>query len=542
MISLRNVTVTYDGALAPALRDVSITVDEGELVLVVGPTGGGKSTLLAAVSGLVPHFTGGTLAGEVRVAGRSTRTHRPRDLADLVASVRQNPASSFVTDMVEDELAYGMETLGVAPSAMRRRVEEILDLLGLAQLRRAPLRALSGGEQQRVAIGAAMASGARVLVLDEPTSALDPVAAEDVLSTVSRLVHDLGMTVLLAEHRLERVVHHADGVVLVSGGTASAVLEPATAMYRSAVVPPVIDLGRAMGWSPLPLSVRAARRAAGALRADLAAIPAPAPAVLNGPIRASVDRVTVQRGAVIALRDSSLSLRAGTVTAVMGRNGSGKSTLLHTLAGQHRPHRGTARLMDADPARLRPGELVARLGFVPQNPLDLLYGETVAQECADADRDNELPAGTTRALLDRILGGVPGPTHPRDLSAGQQLALALAVVLAPAPPVLLLDEPTRGLDYRAKAALVELVRQHRGAGTAVAVATHDVELAAELADEVVLLADGEIVATERARAFLAGSPAFSPQVARVVYPVPFLTASEVVSARTRSTSGQVTHV
>ena len=541
MISLRSVTVTYDGALGPALRDATVTVAEGELVLVVGPTGGGKSTLLATVSGLVPHFTGGTLAGEVRVAGRSTRTHRPRDLADVVASVRQNPAASFVTDMVEDELAYGMETLGVAPSAMRRRVEEILDLLGLAQLRRAPLRALSGGEQQRVAIGAAMASGARVLVLDEPTSALDPVAAEDVLSTVSRLVHDLGMTVLLAEHRLERVVHHADGVVLVAEGTATEVLDPATAMSRSTVVPPVIELGRAMGWQPLPLSVRAARRSAGQLRADLAAIPAPASAALDGPILAAVDRVTVRRGEVTALRDSSVVLRAGTVTAVMGRNGSGKSTLLHTLAGQHRPHRGTARLMDADPARLRPADLVARLGFVPQDPLDLLYGETVAQECADADRDSDLPPGTTWTLLERIVVGIPEQTHPRDLSAGQQLALALAVVLAPAPPVLLLDEPTRGLDYRAKAALVDLVRRHRATGTAIAVATHDVELAAELADEVVLLADGEIVATERARAFLAGSPAFSPQVARVVYPVQLLTTSEVVSASQLATSGQVAH-
>ena len=537
MIALHGVGVHYADSPRPALREVDLSVGEGELVLVIGATGSGKSTLLGTLNGLVPHFSGGTLTGTVTVGGRDTRTHRPRDLADLVGTVRQSPAGSFVTDVVEDELAFGMETLGVPPAAMRRRVEETLDLLGLAGLRRAPLRTLSGGEQQRVAIGAALASGARVLVMDEPTSALDPVAAEDVLSTLSRLVHDLGLTVVLAEHRLERVVHHADGIVLVTDGTVSPVLDPAVAMALSPVAPPVIELGRALRWEPLPLSVRAARRAAAPLRAGWAAYQAPTPRTAGEPA-ARATKVGVDRGPVEALREVTLTIASSLVTAVMGRNGSGKSTLLHTLAGQHRATRGQVRLGAVDPATLAPEDLVHLVGLVPQNPLDILYADSVARECRESDTEHAAPAGTTRSLLDEILPGVPDRAHPRDLSEGQQLALALAVVLVGRPPIVLLDEPTRGLDYSAKHALVTTLQRLRDSGCAVVVATHDVELAAEVADRVILLGDGEVVADEAARELLAGSPAFSPQVARVAHPAPLLTVREAVAV---SATGAVSH-
>ena len=230
--------------------------------------GSGKTTLLRCVNGLVPHFSGGTLRGTVTVDGRSTREHRPRDLADVVGFVGQNPLASFVTERVEDELAYTMENLGVAPEAMRRRVEDTLDLLGLQDLRDRPLRALSGGQQQRVAIGAVLTASPRVLVLDEPTSALDPAAAEEVLNALARLVHDLGLTVVMAEHRLERVLPFADRLVLVpGGGRPLEVGPPETVMRGAPVAPPLIELGRSVGWDPLPLTVRDARRLAPDLRA-----------------------------------------------------------------------------------------------------------------------------------------------------------------------------------------------------------------------------------------------------------------------------------
>src|SRR5699024_11347857 len=181
MIEIENLSVGYD---APVLDRLSATIDEGELCLVIGPTGSGKSTLLGAISARVPHLTGGRVAGRVRIDGRDTRTHRPRDLADLVGVVGQDPAATFTTDVVEDELAFTMAQLGVPAPLMRRRLEDVLDLLDLADLRRRPLATLSGGQAQRVAIGAVLTAQPRVLVLDEPTSALDPAAAEDVLAAL----------------------------------------------------------------------------------------------------------------------------------------------------------------------------------------------------------------------------------------------------------------------------------------------------------------------------------------------------------------------
>ena len=535
MIELRGVGVTYAGASRPSLRDVDLRIEEGELVLIVGPTGSGKSTLLRTLNGLVPHFSGGTLTGSVVVGGRDTRAHRPRDLADLVGFVVQDPTSAFVTDTVEDEIAYGMETLGVEPTAMRRRLEETLDIMGLAELRDRGLRELSGGQQQRVSIAAVLAAGPRVLVLDEPTSALDPVAAEEVLSALHRLVHDLGYTVVLAEHRLERVVQHADRIVLVRDGVVSAPLDPAEAMALSPVHPPIVELGRRMGWSPLPLTIRDARRRAGSLRARLAALdgtPAASAPVKDAASRSlvSVNRLVVRRGTVEALSKVTLGVSAGSVTAVMGRNGAGKSTLLAAMAGQLAATSGEVSVAGSSPRRLAPHDRVRVVGLVPQDSNLLLYADSVAAECRAADRDFAAADGTTRALLARIAGEVDGDQHPRDLSEGQRLALALAIILAGRPQVVLLDEPTRGLDYPAKRRLVGILRDLAAEGHAVIVATHDVELVAEVAQRVIVLAEGEVVVDGPIHEVLTGSPAFAPQVAKILHPLPLLTVDDVSAA------------
>ncbi|MDX3764319.1 MULTISPECIES: ABC transporter ATP-binding protein [Streptomyces] len=561
MIRFEQVSVQYEGAARPTLSGVDLTVPEGELVLLVGPSGVGKSTLLGAVSGLVPHFTGGTLRGRVMVDGRDTRTHKPRELADLVGTVGQDPLSHFVTDTVEDELAYGMESLGLAPDVMRRRVEETLDLLGLAGLRDRPIATLSGGQQQRVAIGSVLTPHPKVLVLDEPTSALDPAAAEEVLAVLQRLVHDLGTTVLMAEHRLERVVQYADQVVLLpSPGAAPVMGAPADIMAVSPVHPPVVALGRLAGWDPLPLSVRDARRRATDLRERLAtaeppppapsapAAPTPLPAAapvrrgLFGRLRtpaprpapeaaveatARVEGLGVRRGRVEALRRVTLSVAPGETVALMGRNGAGKSTLLAALVGLVGPTTGTVLVGGRAPHRTHPRDMVRRVGLVPQEPRDLLYADTVAAECAAADTDAGAAAGSCRALVSELLPDVPDDTHPRDLSEGQRLALALAVVLTARPPLLLLDEPTRGLDYAAKARLIRVLRGLAAEGHAIVLATHDVELAAELAHRVVILADGEIVADGPTRQVVVSSPAFAPQTAKILAPQEWLTVTQV---------------
>jgi energy-coupling factor transport system ATP-binding protein len=603
VIRFEDVSVTYgdsDGDTdAPAIRGVDLTVPEGELVLLVGPSGVGKSTLLGAVSGLVPHFTGGTLRGRVTVDGRDTRTHKPRELADLVGTVGQDPLAHFVTDTVEDELAYGMESLGLAPEVMRRRVEETLDLLGLAELRDRPIATLSGGQQQRVAIGSVLTPHPKVLVLDEPTSALDPAAAEEVLAVLQRLVHDLGTTVLMAEHRLERVVQYADQVILLPApGERPVIGAPAEVMAVSPVHPPVVALGRLAGWDPLPLSVRDARRRAGGLRERLAGLspnppspraspgwgcprrspgeyphpvtgaepqqgpgaiqprrrlrrgvwsgapgrtgrnPAPPAIEALGPGRspssgdplAEVRALGVRRGRIEALRHVALTVAPGETIALMGRNGAGKSTLLAALVGMVEPTSGTVLVGGRTPHRTHPRELIRQVGLVPQEPRDLLYADTVAAECAAADADANTAPGSCRALVSELLPGVPDTTHPRDLSEGQRLALALAVVLTGRPPLLLLDEPTRGLDYAAKARLVGILKALAAEGHAIVLATHDVELAAELAHRVVIIADGEILADGPTPEVVVSSPAFAPQVAKVLAPQQWLTVAQVREA------------
>jgi energy-coupling factor transport system ATP-binding protein len=534
VIEFQDVSVEYDVGSGPVISGANFVLDEGELTLVVGPTGSGKSTLLRCINGLVPHYSGGTLRGRVVVDGRDTRTHRPRDLADVVGFVLQDPMSSFVTDTVEEELAYGMEALGVAATAMRRRVEETLDLLGLAEVRNRTLGTLSAGQQQRVAIGAVLASGPRILVLDEPTSALDPVAAEEVLASLHRLVHDLGLTVVVAEHRLERVIHHADQVLLIEGGRVSALLHPADAMVSSTIYPPVIGLGRHLGWTPLPLSVRDARRRARDLRATLPdRVPSPSPAATDAAPVCTIDHLVVRRGGQPVLRGLDLTLRKGEVVALMGRNGAGKSTLLTTLVGQLVPASGRVRLGSRgdliDPSRAKPADIVKRAGMVPQDPTSILYADSVAEECRAADRDFGIRPGRTREVLASIAPGIADDRHPRELSEGQRLSLALALILASEPQLVLLDEPTRGLDYQAKRRLVQLLRALASAGHAIVLATHDVELAAEVANRVVVLAEGEVVADGPATTVLAGSPAFAPQVAKILHPLHLLTVDEVVA-------------
>jgi energy-coupling factor transport system ATP-binding protein len=535
MIELDRVSVTYADAPTPTLRDVNLRIDEGELALVVGRTGVGKSTLLGVFNGLVPHFTGGTLAGRVLVDGRETRTQPPRELADLIGYVGQDPLSGFVTDTVEEELAYTMEQLAVPPDVMRKRVEETLDLLGIAELRDRPLHQLSGGQQQRVAIGAVLTAQPRILVLDEPTSALDPTAAEDVLAAVTRLVHDVAITVVLAEHRLERVVQYADRIIEVRRDGTVQCGQPADMMCTSKVAPPVVEMGRLFGWTPLPLSVRDARRAAAPVRRGLEGRPVPPvrpdAARSGGAVALRARNVVVRYGPVVAVGGVDLDLAAGQVAAVMGRNGSGKSSLFWALQGSGPRQSGTVVVDGTDPKSLPAAAGRRLVGLVPQTPADLLYRETVAEECAQADQESTDPRTEgTRSLLDRLAPGIPDDIHPRDLSEGQRLSLVLAIQLEAAPRVLLLDEPTRGLDYAGKRALVGILDLLAEDGHAVAISTHDVEFVAATADRVVVMADGDVVADGPTAEVVASSPAFAPQVAKILAPLTYLTLDQVRAA------------
>ena len=346
----------------------------------------------------------------------------------------------------------------------------------------------------------------------------------------------------MAEHRVERVLHYADTVVHVSPSGEVRSGLPSDLMVDSDIAPPVVELGRYAGWSPLPLSVRDARRAAGGLRARLVATLPPGhdrPTAQGSPtpdvVLSARDVVVRYPGDVLAVARVDLDLHAGEVTAMMGRNGCGKSSLLWALQGSGILTSGTVRATRAsgtvDPSTLAAGERRSLVGLVPQTAADLLYLDTVGAECDQADRESGVPGGTCAELLETVAPGIPADQHPRDLSEGQKLALVLAVQLTADPPVLLLDEPTRGLDPTAKAALSRRAAGSRAQrGRSVVVSTHDVEFVAECADRVVVMAAGEVVADGPTTEVVVSSPAFAPQVAKVTAPGPWLTVDDVRDA------------
>jgi energy-coupling factor transport system ATP-binding protein len=524
---LERVTFSYPKAERPALVDADVSIPEGSFALVLGRTGAGKSTLLRTANGLVPHFSGGSFSGRVTVEGRDTLELSPRKLADVVAFVPQDPDASFVLERVEDEIAYGMENLRFPPPRMRRRVEEVLDLLTIEPLRERSVRSLSGGERQRVAIAAALATGPRVLVLDEPTSQLDPQGAEDVLAALQRLVHDHGITVILAEHRLERVAGFVD---LALGCREGHVVSgpPAEVIEALGTGPPVARLGRLVGWSPPPLTVREARARIGGGPRAVAPTPAgvsaeaatgeprPAPRVRARRLEAGYEGGSVLRGV-------DLEVGPGGLVALMGRNGAGKTTLLRCLAGLLEPTSGEVLVSGSPPA---PGRSVA---ICPQEPESILFCDSVSAEVGATLRARRRPTSRVDDLLRGFGISELGSRHPRDCSAGQRLLTATAAVVATGAPVLFLDEPTRGLDAETKQRLAEFLRVFAAEGNTVIFATHDVELSAALARRVVLLAGGEVIADGSPQDVLGDSSVFAPQMTRVFGPG-WLTPEEVAAA------------
>ena len=509
------------------LGPIDLAVEAGEVLLVVGGSGSGKSTLLRTVNGLVPHSSGGRFRGDVVTAGRSVAEHRPRDLADVVGFVHQTPEAQFVVDHVEHDIAFVLENLGTEPRAMRRRVEEVLDALAVAHLRHRSPATLSGGERQRCAIAGALAAAPEILVLDEPTAMLDPQGADDVMSALRRLNDDLGTTIVLAEHRLERAGPFADQAVLVEHGRVVRHGPTRTVIGDLSGAPPVAHLGRLLGWDLPPLTVREARSAirqhplpaalvaaAGTLRNTLDSMP-----TTPGESLVTARGVGVSHGDRAVLRTIDLDLRQGEVVAVLGRNGAGKTSLLRVLAGASSPTTGTVTAQ-------------VPVAHVPQEPDSLLWASTVRAE-VEATLDllgQRDPDAVARWLHTLHLDDV-ADRHPRSLSVGQRQRVAIAAVAVGGAPVLVLDEPTRGIDAESRQALEAALAAHAAGGGAAVLATHDVELAARVATRVLVLGDGEVVAEGSARDVLAGS-LFAPQVLRAV--PPFVTVAEVEGALGRT--------
>ena len=511
-------------------------------MLVIGPSGAGKSTFLRSLNGLVPHFYGGKLSGSVDVDGRDPVQVSPKGMSDLVGMVFQDPESGFVVDVVEDELAFALENWAYPQDMMRKHVEEALDQLQIAHLRERPVTSLSGGEKQRVAIASVLTLHPDILVLDEPTSQLDPQAAEEVLLALRQLNEDLGITIILSEHRLERVVQYADAILYWPGeGKPPLLGEPADILEQVPLTPPLITLGKALGWQPLPLTIKDGRRFARKLADQLHPLAEPTLPDHNGhSASVQIERLWHEYpNGVEALQGVDLEVHPGEFVAIMGRNGSGKSTLLKHMVGLLQPNQGRVQMLGRDAARVSTEELTTDIAYVPQNPDRLLFAETVAGELAFSRRAHELSPDpeADRQLLQRLGIEDLADKHPGDLSVGQKQRVALAAVLITNPPVILLDEPTRGLDYIQKHNLAELLQSLRDMNKTVIMATHDVELVAATADRVVLMSQGQVVVDGPARRVMAESLVFASQVNKLFRDPRLLTPEDVLDSLSASTVG-----
>lgn len=575
MIHFEHLTYTYPGATTPALKDVSLDLPEGQLILLIGPSGAGKSTLLRCLNGLVPHFSGGVVSGAVRVNGYDPVAATPRLLSRHVGFVFQDPEAQFVTDRVEDEIAFALENAAMPPQEMRVRVEETLDLLGLTPLRDRPLKTLSGGERQRVAIAAALALRPSILVLDEPTSQLDPKSAEDVLNSLVRLNHDLGLTVILAEHRLERVLPYVDSIIYLPDDGGPILFDDARDVMKQVdLTPPLVSIGKAFGWQPLPLSIKEGLRFSRSWLAEHRRSVDEQPRHRRLFVRSSAPYVRARSVKVRyrdqeVLRGVNLDLWPGEIVVLMGRNGAGKTTLLRSLVGLVRPHAGDICIDGKPNAGRDVADICRQVGYLPQDPNTLLFTESVGEELAvtlrnhgvevgdwrleigDWEREREKEragAGETRvnlrspisqspnrsiaALLQKLGLFDKAEAYPRDLSVGERQRVALAAVTVTQPSALLLDEPTRGLDYAAKRELERLLHEWRDDGMAILVVTHDVELAAAIADRVILMSQGEIIAEGEPAEVMATSPLFAPQIAKLFPETGWLTVNDALGAMT----------
>ena len=523
-VTFEGVTYTYPGEVAPALLDVNLAIEPGELCVLAGLSGHGKSTLLRAACGLAPYFYGGSFAGRVTVGGLDTREHPPARLGALTGALFQDPETQLVMGSVRAELALALENRGHSPAMVARAVEEVALALGIDRLLERSTQELSGGEQQRVALGAALAGRPKVVLLDEPTSQLDPVAGDELIGLLRRLNQEWDTTILLCEHRLERCLAAADRVIAMHEGRVAHDGPPESFLEwarddASALQTPGAKLFALSGLDPVPVGVKQARatlRARGLLEeGSEPPSPASGPLAESGagsargagrphrhwgsrfgggegvPLAVRGLWYEIPRGPAI-LRGIDLVVRAGESIALMGRNGAGKSTLLRHAAGLLDPTRGKV-------------EAAGRVALLLQNPNDYFLHERVAEEVSP------------QALLAAGLGDL-AERNPRDLSGGERQRLALAIVAGDGDPpvVLALDEPTRGMDREAKAALAAELRRRADGGQAVIVATHDPEFAAACADRAILLADGRVIADGSAAELLAGGWYFSTETARIL--------------------------
>ncbi len=523
-------TYFYPDSRLPALSNINMSLEREEFLLAVGGSGSGKSTLARVLAGLIPDYYGGKICGQIFFQGKSMQEIDRRSLSTQVGIVFQDPEKQLVMTSVEAEIAFGLENLGLPQQEMFRRVAEVMSFLNLSPLKNEFTANLSGGQKQKVALASVLAMKPRVLILDEPTSQLDPAAADEFLYLVERLNREMGYTVVLIEQRLDRCFHLADRVAMMAGGEIlhiGGVAEAARWQVRHSLpfIPPVSRFFVSMGSDVVPLTVKDGRREL----EKYFATPAPSAGMqeqwIADPDRWSEGKPTVLDVADVwftyengreALKGASLTVSRGDFLVILGENAAGKSTLLKLITGILKPGRGKVAVMGEDTRHSVLAKMAERVGYLSQNPNDYLFEDTVENELRfTLDSLGRVDVGIIDDTLDKLSLTSVRMANPRDLSGGERQRVALASILVARPELILLDEPTRGMDSILKNELGTLLQGLNERGLTTILVTHDVEFAAEYARRVTMMFDGRITGDGSKYQVLKGSAFYSPQMARL---------------------------
>ena len=532
--AIENLTFSYPGQDRKALDRLTLTVEEGEFVAICGRSGCGKSTLLRHLKTvLTPH---GTREGIILYNGRPLEEADQRTQASEIGYVLQNPDNQIVTDKVWHELAFGLESLGLDSETIRRRVAEMASFFGIQDGFMRPVTELSGGQKQLLNLASVMAMQPGVLILDEPTSQLDPIAASEFLETVKKINRELGTTILVSEHRLDEIFPAADRAAVLEKGRLLCCDRPAEVgrLLREQgnglffAMPAPIQIYAGVDNSlPCPLTVRDGRKWLDTLFAGQAPVRSAPPAQAE---RRREDRVPAvemadvwfryEKNAPDVIRGLNLTVRAGEWMAIVGGNGTGKTTALNLMSRLSRPYRGRVKLNGKDLGKYADAELFRRnLGVLPQNPQALFVKKTVELDLMEMFSDRKMTAEEKRAKV-RGMAALTEiqellPMHPYDLSGGEQQRAALAKVLLLEPRILLLDEPTKGIDGYFKRTLAGILKRLQADGVTIVMVSHDLEFCARYADTCAMFFNGSVVTAGPARAFFAGNSFYTTAANRM---------------------------
>lgn len=533
-LEIQNISYYYPENQFPALKNINLSLEDGEFLLLVGGTGSGKSSLARVLAGLIPNFYGGKFKGTILFNGKELREAVSQLLCSKVGMVFQDPEKQMVMTSVEAEIAFGLENLGLPQQEMFRRVAEVMSFLDLSHLKKEFTANLSGGQKQKVALAAVLAMQPSILILDEPTSQLDPLSAEEFLNLVERLNKELGYTVLLVEQRLERCIHLADRLVLMDKGEIICDKPTAEAVRwqvanKQPFIPPVAHFFALLDYPAIPLTIKGGRKT---LQEIIASQPSPldyhssfcalpAPGKMNKdsrvtPILETKDIWFTYPIGREALKGVSLKVDPGDFAVIMGGNAAGKTTFLKLAAGLLKPDRGRVFVRGIDTRAAALPDLARHIGYLSQNPNEYLFQDTVEDELLFTIRNFGIEdKGVVESTLRKLGLEELSKINPRELSGGERQRVALASVLVSQPELLLLDEPTRGIDCVLKGELGILLKELNRQGMTIVMVTHDVEFAVEHASRIVLLFDGQIVSDGSSRQVLSGSLFYAPQMARL---------------------------